>query len=428
MSFHSGVTTSSEGEISVEAAAPAPTGHFPLSPVSSSAPEVPLQAPEPSQIRHCRYFLQTSSLLSVAVGSLVLCGWTLHIFILTSVLPGLATMKPNTALCFLWAGAGLWLLANASGSSRRANWALAVSGLAAAVGTLTAVEYWPGVNFGIDELVLRRTLLATGIAHPGRMSLATAVGFATLGGSLLLAQAKPRWDTLRQALALSVLMDGLIAVVGYVYGVDALYQISPYSSMALHTAVLTAMLGLSSLLLRPRAGIMGIVNSEFLGGLIARRVLPLVILLPPILGWIRWRGELAGLYAAPFGIALFTMSEVVLLSALLLISANLTSHSDEKRRSAEQADLRLAALVESSLDAIIGKDLNGMVISWNRGAEQLFGYPAEEMLGQSITRLIPVERQYEGREILHRIRGGSAALSLLKRFGFARTVGPSMSP
>jgi PAS domain S-box-containing protein len=73
---------------------------------------------------------------------------------------------------------------------------------------------------------------------------------------------------------------------------------------------------------------------------------------------------------------------------------------------AEQASARLIALVESSEDAIISKDLNGIVISWNQAAERIFGYTAEEVIGKSITLLIPPERYDEEPSILERIRRG----------------------
>jgi PAS domain S-box-containing protein len=67
---------------------------------------------------------------------------------------------------------------------------------------------------------------------------------------------------------------------------------------------------------------------------------------------------------------------------------------------------RLAAIVDNSEDAIIGKDLTSIITSWNQGAERIFGYSAEEMIGTSIMRLIPLERQEEEEEILSCLKRG----------------------
>jgi PAS domain S-box-containing protein len=95
---------------------------------------------------------------------------------------------------------------------------------------------------------------------------------------------------------------------------------------------------------------------------------------------------------------------------------------------------RLAALVASSDDAIIGKDLNLIVTSWNSGAERIFGYTAEEMIGTSIMRLIPPDRLEEEREILSRIRRGERSdhfetVRLAKdgrRLNLSMTISPIM--
>lgn len=73
---------------------------------------------------------------------------------------------------------------------------------------------------------------------------------------------------------------------------------------------------------------------------------------------------------------------------------------------AEQTESRLAAIVESSDDAIIGKDLNGMITSWNATATRMFGYEPSEILGKSVLVLIPPERQFEEPTILNKLRRG----------------------
>jgi PAS domain S-box-containing protein len=78
--------------------------------------------------------------------------------------------------------------------------------------------------------------------------------------------------------------------------------------------------------------------------------------------------------------------------------------SDRKRT--DDSHFRLAAIVDSADDAIISKDLNGIIKTWNQGACRMFGYISEEMVGQPMLRLIPEELHYEEEEILRKLRAG----------------------
>ena len=72
----------------------------------------------------------------------------------------------------------------------------------------------------------------------------------------------------------------------------------------------------------------------------------------------------------------------------------------------DETETRLAAVIESTTDAVITKDLNGIIASWNKAAEVLYGYTSDETVGQSITILIPHDRLEEEKEILRRVRAG----------------------
>jgi PAS domain S-box-containing protein len=89
-----------------------------------------------------------------------------------------------------------------------------------------------------------------------------------------------------------------------------------------------------------------------------------------------------------------------------LIGAVNTLVDITERKRAELTSGRLASIVQSSDDAIVSKDLNGIITTWNRGAEMLFGYTADEVIGQPITILIPEEYRDEESTILERIRRG----------------------
>lgn len=115
-----------------------------------------------------------------------------------------------------------------------------------------------------------------------------------------------------------------------------------------------------------------------------------------------------------------------------VIGMNGVMQDVNERKLAELEKLRLAAIVESSDDAIIAKDLQGIITSWNAGAESLFGYSAAEMIGQPMLRLIPAERKIEESTILAAISRGEAVKHFetvrLRKNGSCIDVSVTISP
>ena len=105
------------------------------------------------------------------------------------------------------------------------------------------------------------------------------------------------------------------------------------------------------------------------------------------------------------GIALVDIEAVKDSGGNIVGAVNCFQDITERKRS-EEAALRLAAIIESSDDAIVSKDLDGIITSWNGGAERIFGYLAEEIIGKPIMILIPPDHQKEEEAIMERIRRG----------------------
>jgi PAS domain S-box-containing protein len=121
-----------------------------------------------------------------------------------------------------------------------------------------------------------------------------------------------------------------------------------------------------------------------------------------------WLGELH--HICKDGRKVVVESRMQLFSDNLVLEANrditIRLETEVALRESEQQLRWLASLVESSDDAIVSKSLDGVITSWNSGAERVFGYSASEAIGQPITLVIPEDRQSEEREILTRIRRG----------------------
>ena len=120
-----------------------------------------------------------------------------------------------------------------------------------------------------------------------------------------------------------------------------------------------------------------------------------------------WEGELTFRNFATGALVpvLYNIFPITKSSGEVIAYGTVTRNLSEARH-AEQRLRALASIVETSDDAIVGKNLDGVITTWNKGAERVFGHSAEEAIGQPITMVIPLDRHNEEREILSRIRRG----------------------
>jgi PAS domain S-box-containing protein len=358
-----------------------------------------------------------SSGIVILVGCLVLVGWKLDIAVLKSVLPGLVTMKANTALGFILTGVSLRLR---SSSRSRAFATRLASGCAIAVSTiglLTLCQYLFGWDLGIDRFLFQDTPLSPATPYPGRMGDNTALNFVLIGLALWLTGRKIRYSTaIAQAATICVIAIALLALVGYAYQVEVFHQFILYSaSMAVHTALSFLVVASGTLALRPERGLLKPLTQPLIGSLTAQRLIPLAITVPLILGWVVLQGLRNNLYNEAFSLALLVIGLVGVLVAVIWKNAdNLNQtdldrkRSDDRLRSSQE---RLKLALEGAGQGIWDWDLTTEVLTWDENCKRIFGLPPSFPVTYEwhLDALYPDDRQ--------RVRD-AAAIALRNRTSF----------
>lgn len=352
--------------------------------------------------RQLRTMCAAVSLLSIAFGLWILAGWLFRISILKTVIPGQVAVKANTALCFILLGLALWLRNEAA--SRKWNIVAKVASLAAAgVGLISLIEYATGWNPGFDEILFKvGPEDAVGSARPGLMSPIAACAFLLLGSGLWIADRAGRiglW--LAQTLLALVLVASTFGVLDFVLDAGRTHTyISPI------TALMLIAFSVAVCLSQQTYGLGALFASDNMGGTLARRLLPAAVIIPMLLAWLRWRGEQAGLYSGWLGVSLMTVGTAISLAAITSWMAYVADRADRERVRAQENSACLASIVRNSNDAVIGKTLEGIVTSWNSAAQAIYGYTAEEMIGNSISLVVPPGYLSDFHRLLDRIRAG----------------------
>ncbi len=227
-----------------------------------------------------------AGLMTMGVGGLVLLGWAYDIAALKSVLPGLVTMKANTAACFIFIGFALFMLR----SSRSEAWQRGVTAIGsfvtAAIAGLTLVEYALKVNLGIDQFIFLEGGDALFTTDPGRMAVSTAVCFI-LAAVALWRGSKKSGIYAQQLISIAGFSIALVSLIGYLFGIKFIYfGISGFTAMAVHTAAVFALLFTGLFFIHYDQGLARAITERTSSGLLLRSFLPIIIMGFPLLGWL----------------------------------------------------------------------------------------------------------------------------------------------
>lgn len=283
----------------------------------------------------------------VIIGVLVLVGWQFDQEFLKKIIPGLVSMNPVTAICFIIIGTIIFFVNKAETSKSAIYTARAFTLLIVIIGLSCMLTNLLGIEGGIDHAFFTEKLLDKVSNIRNRMAPNTAFNFIITGISIFLCSYKTEKKTkVAQYLILVVAFVALLSIIGYIYGARSFYGVLSYIPMAINTSFCFLLISCAVLLSTCDKGLMIEFTGNYVGSVLARKLIPAVIVIPIILGFIIVYGEKAGLYINQFGTALFTAANILIFAYLIKKLKTSLNTADIARTTAEQKLLEMNASLE----------------------------------------------------------------------------------
>ena len=276
-----------------------------------------------------RRMSEKAGIAAALIGATAMTGWVLGVDVLKSVVPGLITMKANTALVLVLLGASLF--ATAAGAERYKSFVRVATLIAFTLAAAVFSQYVHGHDLGVDLLLFYEPPGTAGTVHPGRMASNTSLCFLLVGMGLLLADTR-YGAAVTPAVGVVVGVAALLALVGYFTGLTNLYGFAKQTQMAVPTAVGILLLGFGLLACRPDRGPMRLLASDGAGGTLVRRIVPAIVLGILLLTILRLGGQAAGLYGTATGAWLLASAVIALLVPIVWRVGWSIERADAERR------------------------------------------------------------------------------------------------
>ncbi len=375
-------------------------------------------------------FISLIAVITIITSLLVIIGWLTGNEHLKSVIPGLPTMKFNTAICFMLAGCSLYLIN--TGKKINYNLQKITSAALLIIALLTFIEIYFNLDIKIDEWFVKDTAERLGNkSHPGRMAPSTAWCMLLTGFSFIFSASEKKNMLVAGQFALHlVTLISFIAILGYLYKIPQFYTLSFLSSMAINTAVLLFILSIAASFINHWFGFTGLFTGNKMGSIMARRLFPVISFVVIILGSIRLQLHWKNMVSVDFGIALYATSFIIVSLILIGYTARYLNKIDEKKKFAEeslqkfnkkleqiveertkeleQTSKRLSLATKGGNIGIWDWDVEKNILTWDKKMYELYGISEADFSGAYeawVSGLHPDDREAGNRAIENSIIG-----------------------
>lgn len=340
-----------------------------------------------------------TGLYAVVGGIFTLIGWAIPFPRFTDWADLGISMFPNAAACSIFAGAALILIFLGGGRRMSAKVGRVFALSTGIVGGLTLFEHVTGLDLGIDEILFEGTWGQTAAAAPNRMGVPASSSFLVLGFAMAMTAGTRRCRCVASGLAVIPLGIASLSIVGYWFGADQLFGVARYTGISWQTATIIAALGIGLMASLRECGFMAILMRRDAAGIVSRRLILPILVIPLLLGWVRVMGRDLGWFDDDFGTAIRTLLEIALFLGFLWWSAKHIARHEAAAAEAVEAlrvsEDRFARFMRSLPGLAWIKDLEGRYVYANDSALRAFQQNAGEVYGFTDRDILPAETARE---------------------------------
>jgi PAS domain S-box-containing protein len=335
-------------------------------------------------VRISPWVAKTLSAYVVAAGVLGFLGWMLDIPRLADWDGDEITMQPNTTVASIATGLALLLV-----TLGRRKLAAYFAVLVLLIAGMTLFEHATGADLVIDRLLLfGRTWGGKATTAPGRMGIPGAVSWAIAATALISLRRLGKTPAVVSILGLMLCGIASLSLTGYMFGADMLYALPRLTAIAMQSATVLAAVGLALIVIAADRPPLRVILEDSAAGVLARRALPIVILLPVIIGYFCIRGNRAGLYDSSMAVALLVLLLIAALCGVLWWGVCAVALREESLRRSEE---RFSRFMQHLPGLAWIKDAEGRYLYVNESAAKAFQRHPHELIGKTDDAIFPAE-------------------------------------
>ncbi|HEU0202386.1 MAG TPA: PAS domain-containing protein [Burkholderiaceae bacterium] len=328
-----------------------------------------------------RWLCAALGLYVLAAGLLGLGGWLAGVPQLTDWDNAGIAIQPDDALAASVMGVALLLLA---WSHRKT--AAGIAAVAALIAASALFGYFSGIDPGIDALrAFERISGRAAALAPGPMRPLESLWWLLLGTAVVLALGAPIMRQAAAVIGLAAAGIATLSLIGYVLGAGALYSLPGIREIGLQTSTMLLGAGLGLVAALPDRQPTRTLLEHSAAGMLARRALPFILVLPIVLGFLGLRGQAAGLVDTALGTELMVLMLIVTMGAVLWWCVAAVAERERALAAVEQ-QLRLITDATPALISYIDREQRYRFV--NRKYEQWFGHERDEAIGRTMAEML----------------------------------------